>query len=537
MMRKIYLLALSLFLTFSINAQQNIELAGELYYPDGLSDIWGYTDATGIEYALVCVKGTFGQTGGLSVVSLEDPENPEEVYYKAGSKSTWRDVKEYNGFAYVVLDVESSDEGLLIVDLNSLPDETGITDTTWHAPGWEKAHNVFIDENGVMYIGGANEQGSGGVIMYDITNDPKNPEYLGEYQAAYVHDVMARGDTMYTGNVYAGTFSVVDVSDKENPVYLGGAETPDSFCHNVWVSDDGDYVYTTDEVGDAYIAGFDISDLDDVEETDRIQYDPGSNTIVHNTFFINNYLVTSYYKAGVTIHDVTDPWNMIQVGHYDTSPLSGDGFNGAWGVYPYFESETIVVSDISEGLFVLTPSYTRASRLEGQITDGPTGDVVFDAEITVLDIEVEKVVNSDVSGMYKTGMAESGFWDVMVSHDAYADDVIVEGVEFVNGEVTILNVVLGDVSNAIDENSIWGQVKVYPNPVNDQFTIALPAERSSEKLDVVITDLTGKLVYKEGLSGSENTFRLTPDLEKGMYIVSLHSSKQVLFKTKIFISK
>ena len=80
-MRKIYLAVTSLFLTFSLIGQQNIELAGELEYSAGLSDIWGFTDNTGIEYALVCVKGTFGNTGGLSVVSLEDPANPVEVYY------------------------------------------------------------------------------------------------------------------------------------------------------------------------------------------------------------------------------------------------------------------------------------------------------------------------------------------------------------------------------------------------------------------------------------------------------------------------
>lgn len=535
-MKRIYLAVTSLFLTFSLIGQQNIELAGELDYSDGLSDIWGFTDNTGIEYALVCVKGTFGNTGGLSVVSLEDPTNPVEVYYKPGQKSTWRDVKTYNGYAYVVTDVEPDNEGMVIIDLNGLPDETSITDTVFHAPEWEQAHNIYIDENGILYVFGS-QQGNGGVVMYDLNDNPLIPVEIGDYEAAYVHDGMARGDTLYTGNVYAGTFSVVDVSDKQNPVYLGGAETPNAFCHNVWVSDDGNYVYTTDEQSGAYITGYDISDLDDVEETDRIRFDPGSGTIVHNVHFMNNYLITSYYKAGVTIHDVSDPWNIIQTGHYDTSPQSGNGFNGAWGVYPFFESETIVVSDISEGLFVLTPSYTRASRLEGQITDGPTGDPVFDAEITILDIEIEKIVNSDVSGMYKTGMAEDGLWDVMVSADAYPEDVIVEGVEFVNGEVTILNVVMGEVANAIDENSVWENVKVYPNPVNDQLRLSLPNDISLENIELVISDLSGKIVYNEKVSAHEANYSLSSDLEQGMYILSLNSSKNALYRTKIFISK
>ena len=43
------------------------------------------------------------------------------------------------------------------------------------------------------------------------------------------------------------TFSV-DVSvNKTNPQTLGSATTPTYQAHNAWVSDDGNYVFTTDE--------------------------------------------------------------------------------------------------------------------------------------------------------------------------------------------------------------------------------------------------------------------------------------------------
>ena len=39
---------------------------------------------------------------------------------------------------------------------------------------------------------------------------------------------------------------MVDVSDKSNPQVLGHHPTPNQFTHNM-VSDDGDFVFTTDE--------------------------------------------------------------------------------------------------------------------------------------------------------------------------------------------------------------------------------------------------------------------------------------------------
>ncbi len=531
-MKRLYILTLCVFASLFSFAQQNMELIGELSYSDELSDIWGYVDGDGTEYALVGVVGTTGQTGGVSVVSLADPANPVEVYFSSGTNSIWRDIKVYNGYAYVTTE---ADDGLHIINLNSLPDASGIEDFVFWGENWTSAHNLYIDESGILYIFGAN-RGNGGVIMYDLNADPVSPEEVGDYEAAYVHDGMARGDTLYTGNIYAGTFSVVDVTDKTDPIYLGGAETPSSFCHNVWVSDDGNYVYTTDEVSNAFIAGYNISDLGDVEETDRIQFDPGSNTIVHNAHVSNNYVITSYYKAGVTVHDVSDPYNIIQTGHYDTSPLSGGGYGGAWGVYPFFPSGNLVVSDIEEGLFVIGSTYTRASRLEGQITDGPTGDPIFDASIEILDTGVEAIDNSDVSGMYKTGMAEEGFFDVLVVKAGY-DDVLVEGVAFTNGEVTILDVVMGDVSNSIETNALWNGVSISPNPVQNEFKLMIPNELQLENVQLIIADISGKVVYNETLNSNSEAYYVNANLENGLYLVSLSSTDRVLYKNKIIVSK
>ena len=77
---------------------------------------------------------------------------------------------------------------------------------------------------------------------------------------------MVRGDTMYAGCIYAGELFIVDVSNKSNPQTLGSKSTPSNFTHNAWVSDDGDYVFTTDEVNGAFLGSYDITDLNNIQE-------------------------------------------------------------------------------------------------------------------------------------------------------------------------------------------------------------------------------------------------------------------------------
>jgi hypothetical protein len=63
----------------------------------------------------------------------------------------------------------------------------------------------------------------------------------------------------------------------------------------------------------------------------------------------------SNYVSGLRIIDISDPTNPKEVGHFDTVPWGEDmpGFAGSWSNYPFFESGTIAVSSIREGLFLI----------------------------------------------------------------------------------------------------------------------------------------------------------------------------------------
>ena len=149
-----------------------------------------------------------------------------------------------------------------------------------------------------------------------------------------------------TGCLEDGSF-LVDVSVPSSPVVLSSWDTPSQFAHNIWPSDDNAYCYTTDEVVSGFIASYDMSDLQNVVEADRTRHPLTEGVIPHNSHFINDYVVSSHYRDGLTIHDVSDPTNMVLTGYFDSSPMAGGGFNGAWGAWPYLPSGNLLISDIS----------------------------------------------------------------------------------------------------------------------------------------------------------------------------------------------
>ncbi len=430
-MRSIFSSALFCASTF-VFAQLNMSIVGQLDYQDlhdsDISDVWGYVDGTGIEYALVGVNN-----GGVSVVSLADPTSPQEVFYFPGANTIWRDLKVWNDHAYIT---NEGDNGLTIIDLSPLPFSNALTAANWQEGGWTSAHNIYIDENGIAYISGAN-RGNGGVIFLDLTVDPFQPVEVGEFDQWYSHDCMTRGDTMYAAHISDGWFSIVDVSDKQNPVLLGTRNTGNNFTHNCWVSDNGQYLFTTDEVVGGWLGSYDISDPTDIQELQLWRSDPGSGTIPHNTHFINDYVVTSYYRIGTTIHDVSRPWNVVEVGRYDHCDLVGEGFNGGWGTYPWLPSGRIISTDIEEGLIVLDATYVRACWLEGTIRNAQTTAPVVNATLQIVGIVT--AAPTTFNGAYATGHHAGGTYEVFVSAPGY-ESATVTGVVLQTGEVTLLDI-------------------------------------------------------------------------------------------------
>ncbi|MBK6831235.1 MAG: choice-of-anchor B family protein [Flavobacteriales bacterium] len=480
---RILLSAFLLSVCMNTMGQLNISLVGHLDYQalrqSNLSNLWGYTDETGIEYALVGVNGGGQQgTGGISVVSLEDPANPVEIFFFAGPNSIWREVKVWEDHAYITTEAESG--GITIVDLSPLPQSNNLNAILWNAPDWSTSHSLFIDENGRLYLHGHNrDPGNGGAIMYDLTQDPMNPVEVGEFDQWYVHDSFAQNNILYAAHVYDGFFSIVDVSDPANPVLLGTQPTPSDFTHNTWQDDSGQFLFTTDERPGSYIGAYDVSDPSDIQEVDRLRSDVDDGAIIHNTYWHDNKLYHSYYTKGVAIYDVTYPHNMVEVGNYDTYPGTGNGFNGAWGVYPYFPSGRIIISDIEGGLFVLQPDVPQACWLEGVVTNSQTSAPIAGATVNIAVINITE--STQLSGAYATGYHTAGNYAVQVSAPGYSSETIFN-VGFVAGQVTTLNVQLDPLTAFSIHGNVITAVTGAPVP-NAQVVFSSPSFNLTAQAD------------------------------------------------------
>ncbi|MBG0782449.1 MAG: choice-of-anchor B family protein [Bacteroidales bacterium] len=505
-------------LTIATFGQLNMSLVGQKSYNQNLSDVWGYVDETGIEYALV------GVYNGLSVVSLEDPSNPEEVFFGSGSNSIWRDIKTWGDYAYVS---NESGGGVYIVDLSPLPEGpiTSTTNFTGDIYPFQTIHNLYIDEFGKLYIFGSNN-GNGGAIICDLTQDPMNPVELGRYNTYYFHDGMVRGDTLWGSALYQGLLTPIDVSDPSNPILMGSVSTPSQFTHNAWVSDDGTHVFTTDEVTGGFIGAYNVVDPSNMYEVDRVKTSNGNNVIPHNVHVFNDYLVTSYYRDGIVVHDAKYPDRLFEVANFDTSPFSGDGFNGSWGAYPFLPSGLILASDIEEGLFVLEIDYQRAAYLSGAVRDISTNSPIFNAMVKVLETDLETQTN--FAGGFEFGTLLSGTFDVLVSANGYSSDTI-RDVELINGEITELIVQLDDFYVGIADQQEMESIKVFPNPFIDLITIEIP-QSNENQLSITITNKLGQVIFNGKLNSENYSLRLDSNLDSGSYLISIYDGNQIVAK-------
>ncbi len=427
------ILTFVLFITTTLAIGQsdfNLELVSNVPIPSGCNDIWGFVDSNGVEYALV------GTRTDTRIYDLSTPSQPIEKLIIPGTTTTWRDIKSYGNYIYSISD--NTPDGLTVIDMSEAADTITYTNYfpqvnfTTGPDTVVNAHNLYIDENGILYLCGTNV-GVGGVIFLDLNIDPEEPPVLGIEDFNYAHDMFARGDTLYTSDIFQGRLSIYDISNKATPLLMGSTTTSMSFTHNAWPSDDGKYIFTTDERSNAWIDAYDISDIANIVKLDRIRTTENLNDKApHNTHYHNGYLVTSWYSEGVVVVDAHDPSNMVITGQYDTN--AGDsGFVGCWGTYPYLPSGLVLATDRQNGLFVLQPDYQRASYLTGLVNDEVTGLPLTDVMVSVADRD-EITTFTDAMGRISAGTYGAGDFEITISKLGYITKTFT--VQLISGETS-----------------------------------------------------------------------------------------------------
>ena len=155
---------------------------------------------------------------------------------------------------------------------------------------------------------------------------------------------------------------IADVEDKSSPFRISATGYPQlGFVHQAWLTEDHRFLLVGDELDERNFGVPTRTHVLDVSNLENpvylYPYEAATSTIDHNLYVLGNRVYQANYRAGLRVLEIGDLANreIAEVAFFDTLPASGGGaFDGAWSVYPYLPSGTIIVSDGINGLFILT---------------------------------------------------------------------------------------------------------------------------------------------------------------------------------------
>lgn len=306
------------------------------------TDCWGWTGPDGTEYAIMGVET------GIAIVNAETVEPIQIVPGPGPCGASWRDIKTYRHYCYAVSECAGTNQGMMIIDLQYLPDSVHYVGS-YIANGEVTSHNMSLDTAaGYAYV---LKSSANGFKVISLAN-PEAPVQVSEVLAPETHDLFARRDTVWLAEGNTGAYSMWDMADKMSGQLITRWSPGNAgYAHNVWASADGHYAVTTEETADKTVKIWDIQNVDNINLLGEYLA-PGR--LAHNVHVQGQYLVISHYTSGVRVVDFSNPTAPVEVGAFDTYPAEEDpNFEGCWGVYPHAPSGRVYASNIDGYLFIL----------------------------------------------------------------------------------------------------------------------------------------------------------------------------------------
>jgi choice-of-anchor B domain-containing protein len=337
----------------------NMALEGMVPYADGtVGDVW-VSDGR----AFVARR----TAGGISIVDLDG--GIREVGRFTAPNLFTQDVKAAGGVAYVSNETSEYPFAVTLLDVSdpTVPRVLGGVPTA--AVG--VAHNLWI-EGPLLALA---SQATQAIHLYDVS-DPATPIALSTVRSVsgVAHDVHIRNQRLFGSYMalsagQSAELTLASVADPAHATVTSRTAYPGALLtHSSWLTADGRYLYVADEIVNAPIRIFDVSDPAGPELVGT--YQPRLGTIPHN-FQVRDdrFAYLAHYKHGVEVVDVSDPVHPRTAGFFDTHPgadadiqparslgpsheKEGQLFKGAWGVH-WTDDGRIAVADMNRGLFVL----------------------------------------------------------------------------------------------------------------------------------------------------------------------------------------
>ena len=307
---------------------------------------------------VVAMSGWFD--GTVILYDVSDRQNPAEVATISGIGYN-TDVQFRGDVLYI--NHEGQGRGIDIYDV-STPSNPVLKGQVGPATGYpaslEDCHNTWPQQDRALLYCASSTTGQMVILSVgESGGTPESPEFVTAINPPIpgygTHDMYALGDRLYVAWLDSG-LAIYDILDPSSPTLLAHKTYNGMFTHNVWPTEDGKYLLTTDEVLGGHVRVWDIQDLSNVQQV--AQYSPNTGATVHNVKIIGTVAYVSHYTDGVKAVDISNPKDPKELGSFDffTGPdsVGGDPYSsmqGNWGVeaVPPF----VFASGMETGLYVL----------------------------------------------------------------------------------------------------------------------------------------------------------------------------------------
>ncbi|WP_460747356.1 LVIVD repeat-containing protein [Nocardiopsis oceani] len=225
-----------------------------------------------------------------------------------------------------------------------------------------------------------------------VVNEPVLFPDGGHSTTTGCHDITAYPEKGIAAGACLGDGIMMDISDPLNPEVEERVQDPNfAFWHSATFTNDAANVVFTDELGGGSAPTCNeevgperganaVYSLDrsggDSELEFRSYYklprhqSETENCVAHNGSLIPvpgaDFFVQAWYQGGVSVIDLTDPDEPVEVGYFDRGPVDPDELRtaGSWSAYYY--NGHVYSSDIEQGLDVLEltdPRFDGADEL------------------------------------------------------------------------------------------------------------------------------------------------------------------------------
>ncbi len=564
-LRLLYIISLSLMTTTIITAQSssNMNLIGTWSGSTSActyggtvcyNEVWGYVDGSGNEYAVICSPEE------VHFIDLSTPSSPTlKNTFTGTGQSTWRDVKSYGNYVYVVHDnnnnAPSTDEGLWIFDMSALP-SGNVVDLGFLKTDFGRSHNIFIDEpNARLYVAGSNTE-STGMIVYSLAN-PAAPSLLASVdlstgtRGGYVHDLYVRDHIAYcnseSGADGVGGMFALDFTDPTSPSYLADINEG-GYNHSSWMTDDGSHVVFATETQGAPLYIVDVTDVPNGNfGVAKAMQHPllapmHMDNTAHNPLIRGNFCFVSYYEDGVQVWDISDPTNPSIAGYYDMiANTSYSGTSGVWGVYPFLPSGNILVSEESTGLYVLRTTFAlpvELTEFTARIMNNSEAILTWETESEENSREFIVEKSKDGKDFEILGHVPAQGNSTEPTNYDFIDDNPFEGDTYYRLKIVDLDETYEYSDIKVVKLIARPEITLSPNPMLKGSELLIRIQDGEDDVLLNIYNVSGQLVLSSNEKIINENIVLMPNiLDTGIYFIEIGNGSEKVREKLIVVGK